>query len=59
MVNVCDYCLASLNKSNTIEIKIERHFINRYCRDCWDSRIRDVIIELQKRYEEANKKYAG
>ncbi|WP_027407732.1 hypothetical protein [Anoxybacteroides tepidamans] len=55
---MCDYCCNLFEKSELIDICIDGHNIHTYCRECWDSRIRDVIIKLTNRYEEARKKYA-
>jgi hypothetical protein len=56
--DLCDYCCERFEKSELIDITIEREFINTYCRECWDSHIRDVVMKLMRQYEEARKKYA-
>ena len=56
--DMCDYCYKLLEKSELIDITIDGLNINTYCHECWDSHIRNVVIELTKRYEESCKKYA-
>ncbi|MBA2870233.1 cell division protein ZapA (FtsZ GTPase activity inhibitor) [Anoxybacillus calidus] len=56
--DMCDYCCNLFEKSELIDITIDGRDINTYCRECWDSHIRDVVIKLTDQYEEARKKYA-
>jgi hypothetical protein len=57
--DLCDYCCNRFEKSKLIDICIDGRNINTYCHDCWDSRIRNVVMKLMKQYEEARKKYAN
>ncbi|MBA2873163.1 hypothetical protein HNQ85_003501 [Anoxybacillus calidus] len=57
--DLCDYCCERFERSELIDICIDGRNFNTYCHDCWDSRIRNVVMKLMKQYEEASKKYAN